>query len=603
MTDTAVENTCPLPVMEELDDPPTIEELGKAIDSLASGKAPGNDGIPPEVIKAGKETSLLEHLHELLLQCWEEGSVPQDMRDANIITLYKNKGDRSDCNNYRGISLLSIVGKTFARVMLNRLQTLAERVYPEAQCGFRAERSTIDMIFSLRQLQEKCREQRRPLYIAFIDLTKAFDLVSRSGLFTLLHRIGCPPKLLRMITSFHEEMKGTVQYDGSSSDPFPIKSGVKQGCVLAPTLFGILFSLLLRYAFSESEEGIYLHTRSDGSLFNLARLRAKTKVRKVLVREMLFADDAAITAHTETALQELINRFAHACSQFGLTISIKKTNILGQDVSSAPSISIGDCTLDVVEDFTYLGSNISSNLSLDTELNMRIGKASTAMARLTKRVWENTMLTIKTKTQVYQACVLSTLLYGSESWTLYTRQERRLNTFHLRCLRRILGISWQDHIPNSEVLARAGSLSMYALLTKRRLRWLGHVTRMQDGRLPKDILYGELATGSRPTGRPTLRYKDVLKRDLKAGGIAPAGFEMLAADRSGWRYTTESAIKSAEQKREEQWEEKRARRRQRAETDTVPLDDNVFICSNCNRVCRSRIGLHSHSRRCSSTTD
>ena len=69
VTDTAVENTCPLPVMEELDDPPTIEEFSKAIDSLASGKSPGNDGILPEVIKAGKETSLLEHLHELLLQC------------------------------------------------------------------------------------------------------------------------------------------------------------------------------------------------------------------------------------------------------------------------------------------------------------------------------------------------------------------------------------------------------------------------------------------------------------------------------------------------------------------------------------------------------
>ena len=121
VTDTAVGNSSPLPVMEELDDPPTIEELSKAIDSLASGNAPGNDGIPPEVIKAGKDTSLLEHLHELLLQCWEEGSVPQDLRDANSITLYKNKGDRSDCNNYRGISLLRIVGKIFARVMLNRM--------------------------------------------------------------------------------------------------------------------------------------------------------------------------------------------------------------------------------------------------------------------------------------------------------------------------------------------------------------------------------------------------------------------------------------------------------------------------------------------------
>ena len=161
------------------------------------------------------------------------------MRDANIVTLYKNKGDRSDCNNYRGISLLSIVGKAFAWVLLKRLQLLADRIYPESQCGFRAKRSTVDMIFSLRQLQEKSREQRQPLFIAFIDLTKSFDLVSRSGLFTLLQRIGCPPKLLQMIRSFHDNMQGTVQYDGSSSDPFPINSGVKQGCVLAPTLFGI----------------------------------------------------------------------------------------------------------------------------------------------------------------------------------------------------------------------------------------------------------------------------------------------------------------------------------------------------------------------------
>ncbi|XP_037804507.1 uncharacterized protein LOC119598887 [Penaeus monodon] len=133
-------------------------ELSKAIDSLACGKAPGKDGIPPEVIKVGKKTALLHHLHQLLQQCWEEGTVPQEMRDANIVTLYKNKGDRRDCNNYRGISLLSIVGKAFACVVLNRLQLLTERVYPEAQCGFRAGRSTIDMIFSLQQLQEKCHE-------------------------------------------------------------------------------------------------------------------------------------------------------------------------------------------------------------------------------------------------------------------------------------------------------------------------------------------------------------------------------------------------------------------------------------------------------------
>ena len=86
---------------------------------------------------------------------------------------------------------------------------------------------------SLRQLQEKCREQQVPLYTVYIDLTKAFDLVSRSGLFQLLDKIGCPPNLLSMITAFHSNMKSTVLYDGAVSNAFPINSGIKQGCVIA----------------------------------------------------------------------------------------------------------------------------------------------------------------------------------------------------------------------------------------------------------------------------------------------------------------------------------------------------------------------------------
>ncbi|KAI8519655.1 hypothetical protein Bbelb_029120 [Branchiostoma belcheri] len=170
VTEVAINSTPTMPVLEALDAEPTMAELEEAIDALASGKAPGTDAIPPEVIKGGK-TVLLPHLHELLCLCWKEGEVPQSMRDANIVTLYKNKGDRTDCNNYRGISLLNIVGKVFARVALARLQVLADRVYPEAQCGFRAGRSTVDMVFSVRQLQEKCREQQKPLYLAFVDLT------------------------------------------------------------------------------------------------------------------------------------------------------------------------------------------------------------------------------------------------------------------------------------------------------------------------------------------------------------------------------------------------------------------------------------------------
>jgi hypothetical protein len=132
----AIQNTTPLPTMEELDAPPTINERRKAIIALSCGRAPGSDGISPELLKAGKENSLLGHLHELLMQCWDEGTLPQDMQDVKIVTLYKNKGDRNDYNNYCGISLLSTVGKAFARVVLTCFQQLADRVYPESQCGF-----------------------------------------------------------------------------------------------------------------------------------------------------------------------------------------------------------------------------------------------------------------------------------------------------------------------------------------------------------------------------------------------------------------------------------------------------------------------------------
>ena len=151
-----------------------------------------------------------------------------------------------------------------------------------------------------------------------------------------------------MIESFHTNMKGTVQFNGSSCRPFDIRSDVKQGCVLAPTLFGMFFALLLRHASDTASEGICLWTRSYGRLFNLGHLRAKTKVREASIRDKPFADDAAVTSHTQQELQALTDPFSKACKDFGLSI----TNVLGQDTMELPAINIDDYELDVVEQFT-----------------------------------------------------------------------------------------------------------------------------------------------------------------------------------------------------------------------------------------------------------
>ena len=126
-----------------------------------------------------------------------------------------------------------------------------------------------------------------------------------------------------------------------------------------------------------------------------------------------------------------------------------------------PKIFIDDAELEIVDHFTYVGSEVSSKLYLDQEINIRIGKAATTMSRLTKRVWENRKLTAKTKVRVYQACLFSALLYGSEAWSTYSHQEKRLNSFHMRCLRRILFIKWQDKITNTEILERSGCVTVF----------------------------------------------------------------------------------------------------------------------------------------------
>ena len=168
----------------------------------------------------------------------------------------------------------------------------------------------------------------------------------------------------------------------------------------------------------------------------------------------------------------------------------------------------------------------------------------------------------------------------------------------MRCLRIFQRITWQDFIPNKDFLAKAGMPNLFALLSQRRLCWYGHVRRMKDGRIPKDTLYGELATGTRPTGMPILRFKDVCKRDMKTGSINPANWETQVADRSSWRTAIRTRISTNERRRREPYEEKNEHKKQMAEATSEP-GAKTFKCSNCNRVCGSRIGLYSHNRRCS----
>ena len=148
------------------------------------------------------------------------------------------------------------------------------------------------------------------------------------------------------------------------------------------------------------------------------------------------------------------------------------------------------------------------------------------------------------------------------------------------------------------MLELAGLSSIYTLLRQRRMRWLGHVNRMDDDRIPMDLLYGELREGVRGTGRPLLRYKDVFKRDLKALDINELSWETSAADRDEWRRTLKSKLPEGERSWIAGVAAKRARRKEIAEANALPVPPSAFICPICGRDCKARIGLLSHTKKC-----
>ena len=574
---------------------PSLDEIKSCLKQLNTGKAPGLDGIPVELLLHGGD-NLHQAVHSLNLRVWHDEPMPQDWIDAFLVSLYKGKGKKSVCGSYRGITILEAVGKVFARLMLNRMnEVICPNVIPESQSGFRPGRGTTDMIFSARQLQEKCTEKQMPLYQVFVDLTKAFDTVNREALWIVLGKYGCPPEFVDKFKQLHSCMKAQVNFDGQLSEKFSVDNGVKQGDIPAPTLFSIYLSAMLWYAFHDCDTGVHIRFRTSGKVFNLSRMNAKTLVSQALFRELLYADDADLVAHTAEEMQEIMDRFADACTKFGLTISLDKTKVMFSPAPGEtyiePDIFVNGTRLAVVKSFVYLGSTLSHDGTLDAEIKERIAKASSSFGRLEERVWADKDLTRNTKLSVYETCVLTSLLYSSESWTIYQRNLKPLERFHQRCLRRILDIDWQSHTPDTEVLTMAGSTSIAARIMKNQMRWAGHLIRMDDSRLPKQLFFGELSVGKRPPVGPRKRFRDQVKSNLKRMKVSTESWEQTCTDdRDTWRHSIIQGVKTFEAENTARAELRRACKNFEAVADTP------WSCEVCGRALLSKAGLVNHMK-------
>ena len=453
---------------------PSEVEVYRAISHLKRDKAAGPDRVHPALIKEGG-TELVSSLTRLFQRIWNEENTPKEWNESTVIPIFK-KGARTQCENHRGISLVAVVSKVLSSIILRRLSSYREKQTRENQGGFRPGRGCIDQIFTLRQTLELRHTYRRPTMVIFLDLKGAFDSVDRHSLLQCLAMKGVPPKFLQLVKALYVNTRGRVRAYGKLSSEFTTTSGVRQGCPLSPFLFNFVIDVILEMSIPTSDaEGVELLPGCP-------------------LIDLEYADDIVLLGADPSKMQALLDKLQTATKQFGMSFAPAKCKVLFQDwVGSKPSMVISGQPLEVVEEFTYLGSRICPGGSIKSEISSRIGKARAAFANL-RHLWRRPDVSLTIKGRVYNAAVRSTLLYASESWPIRAEDIHKLSVFDHRCLRSIARVWWEHRISNAEVrrmVFGANARSIEEVVTLHRLRWLGHVLRMPDERLPKRALFAQ----------------------------------------------------------------------------------------------------------------
>ena len=339
---------------------PTIDEVKAAVRTLRNGKASGIDQIISEAIKAGRNI-LLQRIRSLLQTMWRTERIPSVWKKAVVIPIHK-KGDISECKNYCGISLLSVVGKVFTKIIQSKLQKYREQTIREEQAGFRPHRGCCDQIFTIRQLLEERIRCGQRTVIVFIDFRSTFDCIYWSALWKALEAKLVPPKIIRLLQQSYSGSSSQVRIRNEMSEDFAVKTVVRQGDVASPLLFNIVVDAIMRKVFQNGH----------GVKFGI----------NVSVTDLMFADESVILAEDDTEATNTLHDITQIAQTFGLQINVEKTKILS--TGGLPAyVHLNGVEIEQVTDFKYLGSLIhDKEIVSTTEINSRIGQAAAVFASL-----------------------------------------------------------------------------------------------------------------------------------------------------------------------------------------------------------------------------
>lgn len=495
---------------------PVLSEVVNAINSLKSNKSPGLDGISPELLKADPHISA-QIILPLITDFWVAEALPSELKEGVIFKIPK-KGDLKDRNNWRGITLLSMVNKIIAHIITKRISDVVTPALRNEQAGFRPHKSCIDHVNSLRVITEQSVEWRSSLYLCFIDFEKAFDTLDHNVIWSALICKGVPTKLISLIKSLYHQATCRILHERKLSKQISVGIGVRQGCVLSPLLFNIVLDTIMTKAM---QDGRGIRWGLHGSLSDLD-----------------YADDICIMTHSFDDMTAKLQQLSDITEEAGLKINIGKTKTLRINAARQEKFHINNHELEDVHSFCYLGSIITNTGGSKDDIENRVIKARQTFGRL-KSVWSSRTLSRRVKLKIFETNVKSILLYGCETWNAAPRDILKLQVFANQCLRRIMRIFWPNVITNNRLWAETKQHPVATEIKKRKWNWIGHILRRPSNDITRNAIDWN-PQGNRRIGRPAHTWRRQIDIEAAAMNRSWGEIKFLAQDKSRWNIFVEA---------------------------------------------------------------